>query len=67
MHAFTEKDWALTARAGGNILALKMGVPEDQYEDVVTSLRKSIAAKGGHLDTGIFGTRFFLKYWQKME
>ena len=46
---------------GGDILALKMGVPEDQYEKVVAALRKNIAANNGHLDTGIFGTRFFFE------
>ena len=46
---------------GGNIFALKMGVPDEQYEKVVTALRKDISAKGGHLDTGIFGTRFFFE------
>ena len=46
---------------GGNILALKMGVPEGQYDKVISALRKSISAKGGHLDTGIFGTRFFFE------
>ena len=64
-HAFQARFYRKGAGAygagGGNILALKMGVPEDQYEDVVTSLRKSITAKGGHLDTGIFGTRFFFE------
>jgi alpha-L-rhamnosidase len=46
---------------GGNILALKMGVPEQQYDKVVAALRENIKANGGHLDTGIFGTRFFFE------
>jgi alpha-L-rhamnosidase len=46
---------------GGNILALKMGVPEEQHDKVVSALRQSIAANDGHLDTGIFGTRFFFE------
>lgn len=46
---------------GGDVLALKMGVPEDQYDKVVAALRKNVIAKGGHLDTGIFGTRFFFE------
>ena len=58
---FYRKGAGAYGEAGGNILALKMGVPGDQYEEVVTSLRKSITAKGGHLDTGIFGTRFFFE------
>jgi alpha-L-rhamnosidase len=47
--------------AGGNILALKMGVPEEQYEKVVTALRSGILRTNGHLDTGILGTRFFFE------
>ena len=46
---------------GGNILALKMGVPEGQYDKVVSALKQSITANDGHLDTGIFGTRFFFE------
>ncbi len=47
--------------AGGNILALKMGVPADQYERVVEALRAGLKKTGGHLDTGIIGTRFFFE------
>ena len=46
---------------GGNIFALKMGVPQEQYEKVVTALRGNIKANKGHLDTGIFGTQFFFE------
>ncbi len=46
---------------GGNILALKMGVPGDQYANVVNALRRNVEANDGHLDTGIFGTRFFFE------
>ncbi len=46
---------------GGNIFALKMGVPTDQYPKVVAALRADIAANNGHLDTGIFGTQFFFE------
>jgi alpha-L-rhamnosidase len=46
---------------GGNIFALKMGVAADQYDKVVSSLRKDIQANDGHLDTGIFGTQFFFE------
>ncbi|MDZ7608311.1 MAG: family 78 glycoside hydrolase catalytic domain [Cyclobacteriaceae bacterium] len=46
---------------GGNVFALKMGVPEDQYIKVTTALKNSVAANNGHLDTGIFGTRFFFE------
>lgn len=46
---------------GGNIFALKMGVPADQYDKVVSALRADIKANDGHLDTGIFGTQFFFE------
>jgi alpha-L-rhamnosidase len=46
---------------GGNILALRMGVPEERYERVVEALKAGIMASNGHLDTGIFGTRFFFE------
>jgi alpha-L-rhamnosidase len=47
--------------AGGNIFALKMGVPENQYKKVVKSLKENVKANDGHLDTGIFGTQFFFE------
>jgi alpha-L-rhamnosidase len=63
--AFMEKFWdAATGsygRYGGNIFALKMGVPSDRKEMVIAALRSDIAAGGGHLDTGIFGTQFFFE------
>lgn len=46
---------------GGNIFALKMGVPADQKERVINALRSDITAAGYHLDTGIFGTQFFFE------
>jgi alpha-L-rhamnosidase len=46
---------------GGNIFALRMGVPEEHYEKVVSALKKDIEEAGGHLDTGIFGTQFFFE------
>lgn len=48
-------------RNGGNIFALKMGVPPEQYPKVVAALKADINANGGHLDTGIFGTQFFFE------
>jgi len=47
--------------AGGNILALKMGVPEEQYGNVLAALKAGIMKNEGHLDTGILGTRFFFE------
>ena len=46
---------------GGNILALRMGVPKDQVDRVRAALRANIVSNNGHLDTGIFGTRFFFE------
>ena len=46
---------------GGNIFALKMGVPDDQYDKVVKALKEDIIANDGHLDTGICGTKFFFE------
>jgi alpha-L-rhamnosidase len=46
---------------GGDIFALRMGVPEDQRPRVIEALRSRIEANGGHLDTGIFGTQFFFE------
>lgn len=46
---------------GGNIFALTMGVPEEQEARVRAALRADIAARDGHLDTGIFGTQFFFE------
>jgi len=48
-------------KAGGNIFALKMGVPAHQYDWVLRALKADIQANKGHLDTGIFGTQFFFE------
>jgi alpha-L-rhamnosidase len=48
-------------KAGGNIFALKMGVPDSQYQKVVAALKNDIKENNGHLDTGIFGTQFFFE------
>ncbi len=57
---YDEKNGAY-GKAGGNIFALKMGVPADQYEYVVAAMKADIKANKGHLDTGIFGTQFFFE------
>jgi alpha-L-rhamnosidase len=46
---------------GGNVFALRMGVPADQHSTVVAALKADIVANGGNLDTGIFGTQFFFE------
>lgn len=48
-------------KGGGNIFALKMGVPTTQYERVISALKQDIKENSGHLDTGIFGTQFFFE------
>jgi alpha-L-rhamnosidase len=58
---FYNKEKGTYGAYGGNIFALKMGVPDDQKEGVVASLKADIIANGGHLDTGIFGTQFFFE------
>jgi len=46
---------------GGNILALKMGLPDDQRKRVKEALKNDILLNDYHLDTGIFGTQFFFE------
>lgn len=64
-HAFHKKFYdgenGTYGKGGGNIFALKMGVPAEQYAKVVSALRADIIANNGHLDTGIFGTQFFFE------
>jgi alpha-L-rhamnosidase len=58
---FFDKEKGTYGAFGGNIFALKMGVPEDLKDRVVASLKADIIANDGHLDTGIFGTQFFFE------
>lgn len=46
---------------GSNIFALKMGVPEKYYHKILETVRTEIAARDGHLNTGIFGTQLFFE------
>jgi alpha-L-rhamnosidase len=61
LSTFYDKQQGSFGRFGANIFALKMGVDKKQYPKVIEALKKDIAAAGGHLDTGIFGTRFFFE------
>lgn len=61
MHKFYDGAKGTFGKAGGNIFALKMGVPDEIYEKVISSLRADIKDNDGHLDTGIFGTQFFFE------
>jgi alpha-L-rhamnosidase len=58
---FYDKEKGTYGPHGGNIFALKMGVPKDQLGRVLSALKADIDANGGHLDTGIFGTQFFFE------
>lgn len=46
---------------GGNVFALRMGVPDEQRIKVLEALKKDIEKNDDHLDTGIFGTRFLFE------
>ena len=58
---FYEQDKGSYGDGGGNILALRMGVPDDRKEKVIKAVREGFRRNRGHLDTGIFGTRFFFE------
>ncbi|MFO7668066.1 MAG: family 78 glycoside hydrolase catalytic domain [Bacteroidales bacterium] len=58
---FYDEETGSYGDGGGNILALKMGVPEDQYSKVVAALKEGLLRNKGHIDTGIIGTRFFFE------
>ena len=60
-HKYYDKEKGTYGPYGGNIFALKMGLPPDQYAKVIAALKADILANGGHLDTGIFGTQFFFE------
>ena len=63
--AFMEEFWNETTgsygKYGGNIFALRMGVPKEKKAKVIAALEADIKANGDHLDTGIFGTQFFFE------
>ncbi len=46
---------------GSNVIALKLGVPDDRKADVLQTLQQEIARYGGHLNTGIVGTSVFFE------
>ena len=58
---YFDKEKGTYGAYGGNIFALRMGVPANQYPRVVAALKSDIIANGGNLDTGIFGTQFFFE------
>ena len=58
---FYDSEKGTYGAGGGNVFALAMGVPPDQYARVVASLRADIIANNGNLDTGIFGTQYLFE------
>ncbi|WP_321997640.1 family 78 glycoside hydrolase catalytic domain [Draconibacterium orientale] len=58
---FFDAEKGTYGNAGANIFALKMGVPENEYQRVINALKANIKKNNGHLDTGIFGTQFFFE------
>lgn len=58
---FCNEELGSYGNGGGNILALRMGVPVDQESKVLMALKSNIKSNDGHFDTGIFGTRFFFE------
>lgn len=58
---FYDNELGTYGKNGGNIFALRMGVPAERYDKVVNTLKKDILDNEGHLDTGIFGTQFFFE------
>jgi alpha-L-rhamnosidase len=58
---FYNKEKGTYGPYGGNIFALKMGIPEEQKVRVIESLKNDLAQNNYHLDTGIFGTQFLFE------
>jgi alpha-L-rhamnosidase len=58
---FYNEELGTYGKNGGNIFALRIGVPAERYEKVINALKRDIKENEGHLDTGIFGTQFFFE------
>lgn len=61
LNTFYNEKQGSFGKYGANIFALKMGVEPSQYQSVIAALKKDITEANGHLDTGIFGTRYFFE------
>jgi alpha-L-rhamnosidase len=61
MKRFYDEEGGTYGKYGGNIFALRMGIPEDQKVRIIAALKADIQSNKGHLDTGIFGTQFFFE------
>jgi alpha-L-rhamnosidase len=60
-HEFYDPAAGSYGKYGSNVLALKIGVPEERRERVVKALVDNIAEVNDHLDTGIVGTRYLFE------
>lgn len=61
-HKFYDPEEKSYGDYGSNVLALYMGVPDSVKADVVRTLEHEISETyNGHLNTGIFGTRFLFE------
>ena len=61
MNKFYDEKQGTYGAYGGNVFALRMGVPDDQKQRVINSLAEDIFIREDHLDTGIFGTQFLFE------
>ena len=59
--AFYDPATGSYGKHGSNVLALRIGVPDDCRAKVVKALRDNIAECDDHLDTGIVGTRYLFE------
>ncbi len=58
---FYSSEAATFGKYGANIFALKMGLPDSIRQRVVSTVETDMKEAGGHLDTGIFGTRYLFE------
>lgn len=58
-HCFYHQTEKTYGGAGSNLFAMDMGLPDDRKNEVAATVRRELKAHGGHLYTGIFGTRLF--------
>ncbi len=59
--AFYDPATGSYGKHGSNVLALRIGVPEERRARTVKALRDNIAECDDHLDTGIVGTRYLFE------
>jgi alpha-L-rhamnosidase len=59
--AFYNPETGSYGKHGSNVLALKIGVPQENKAKVVAALRANLAEVNDHIDTGIVGTRYLFE------